>query len=70
MASDDFKLIGSSFEILGEATEKVQFTKLFLVFGTNNCHCHLQDLCQNRVAVVLIDVRWGSLNLIGNLKPV
>ena len=43
MASDVFKVMGSSFQTLGAATEKARLPKLSLVLGTISC-CEMDDL--------------------------
>ena len=43
IVSDVFKVIGSSFQTLGAATEKVRLPKLSFVLGTISC-CEVDDL--------------------------
>ena len=43
IVSDVFKVMGSSFQTLGAATEKACLPKLCLVLGTISC-CEMDDL--------------------------
>ena len=43
IVSDVFKVIGSSFQTLGAATEKARLPKLSFVLGTISC-CEMYDL--------------------------
>ena len=43
IVSDVFKVIGSSFQTLGTATEKARLPKLNFVLGTISC-CEIYDL--------------------------
>ena len=43
IVSDVFKVMGSSFQTLGAATEKARLPKLSFVLGTISC-CEIDDL--------------------------
>ena len=67
IVSDVFKVMGSSFQTLGAATEKACLPKLSFVLGTISC-CEIDDL--SCLGIFVCNSGQLKINSIRNWKPV
>ena len=58
--SQDFKVVGSSFQMMGAATEKARLPRFSLVLGIESC-CEVDDLsCLGTLEVPLVQHVQGN----------